>query len=161
MGRDHQFAKALYKGLIGAGMKIPPAGTMIATISDKDKEEAMDILRGFHQLGYKIMATGGTAKMLTDAGLYVTTVNKFSEGTPNILDMIRTGEAHFVVNTMSKGKTPERDGFRIRREAVENGIVCMTSLDTARALLEMLRTINFSSVPMPEFLTSHMEKSVR
>lgn len=160
MGRDRQFAKALYKGLIGAGMKIPPAGTMIATISDKDKEEAMDILKGFHQLGYKIMATGGTATMLTDAGLFVTTVNKLSEGTPNILDMIRTGEAHIVINTMSKGKTPERDGFRIRREAVENGIVCMTSLDTARALLEMLRTINFSSVPMPEFLTDHMQKSL-
>jgi carbamoyl-phosphate synthase large subunit len=160
MGRDHQFAKALYKGLIGAGMKIPPAGTMIATISDKDKEEAMDILKGFHQLGYKIMATGGTAKMLTDAGLFVTTINKLSEGTPNILDMIRTGEANIVINTMSKGKTPERDGFRIRREAVENGIVCMTSLDTARALLEMLRTINFSSVPMPEFRTDSMQKSV-
>jgi carbamoyl-phosphate synthase large subunit len=160
MGRDRQFAKALYKGLIGAGMKIPPAGTMIATISDKDKDEAMDILKGFHQLGYKIMATGGTATMLTDAGLFVTTVNKLSEGTPNILDMIRTGEAHIVINTMSKGKTPERDGFRIRREAVENGIVCMTSLDTARALLEMLRTINFSSVPMPEFLTEHMQKSL-
>jgi carbamoyl-phosphate synthase large subunit len=160
MGRDRQFAKALYKGLIGAGMKIPPAGTMIATISDKDKDEALDILKGFHQLGYKITATGGTAKMLSEAGLFVTTVNKLSEGTPNILDMIRTGEANIVINTMSKGKTPERDGFRIRREAVENGIVCMTSLDTARALLEMLRTINFSSVPMPEFLTDHMQKSL-
>ena len=117
----------------------------------------MDILKGFHQLGYKIMATGGTAKMLTDAGLFVTTIHKLSEGTPNILDMIRTGEANTVINTLTKGKTPERDGFRIRREAVENGIVCMTSLDTARALLEMLRTINFSSVPMPEFRTHHMQ----
>jgi carbamoyl-phosphate synthase large subunit len=157
MGRDRQFAKALYKGLIGAGMKIPPAGTMIATIADKDKEEALEILKGFHQLGYKIMATGGTAAMLSDAGLFVTTINKLSEGTPNILDMIRTGEANIVINTLTKGKTPERDGFRIRREAVENGIVCMTSLDTARALLEMLRTINFSSVPMPEFRTEYMQ----
>jgi len=65
------------------------------------------------------------------------------------LDLIRNGEAHFVVNTLTKGKTPERDGFRIRREAVENGVVCMTSLDTVRALLHVLSTINFSSRSMP------------
>ncbi|MOA05519.1 Carbamoyl-phosphate synthase large chain [compost metagenome] len=63
--------------------------------------------------------------------------------------MVREGQAHFVVNTLTKGKTPERDGFRIRREAVENGVVCMTSLDTVRALLVMLETINFSSRSMP------------
>lgn len=157
MGRDLQYAKALYKGLIGSGMKIPPVGTIIATVSDKDKEEALDILRGFYQLGYKIMATGGTATMLEQAGLFVTRVNKLSEGAPNILDMLRNGGAHIVVNTLTKGKTPERDGFRIRREAVENGVVCMTSLDTARALLDMLRTINFSSVPMPDFRTASIE----
>lgn len=75
-----------------------------------------------------------------------------SEGSPNILDMIRSGEANFVFNTLTKGKTPQRDGFRIRREAVENGVVCMTSLDTIRALLIMLQTINFSSEAMPAFV---------
>jgi carbamoyl-phosphate synthase large subunit len=149
MGRDQNFAKALYKGLIGSGMKIPPTGSIIATVSDKDKEEAIEILTGFYKLGYKIVATGGTAKALEEAGLIVTTVNKLSEGSPNILDLIRNGEAHFVVNTLTKGKTPERDGFRIRREAVENGIVCMTSLDTVRALWHMLESINFQSTPMP------------
>ncbi|GIP39704.1 carbamoyl-phosphate synthase large chain [Paenibacillus sp. J31TS4] len=149
MGRDISFAKALYKGLIGSGMKIPPTGSIIATVADKDKEEAVEILRGFHDMGYKIVATGGTAKALQKAGLTVNKVNKLSEGSPNILDLIRNGEAHFVVNTLTKGKTPERDGFRIRREAVENGVVCMTSLDTVRALLGMLETINFSSRPMP------------
>lgn len=79
-------------------------------------------------------------------------MNKLSEGSPNILDMIRSGEANFVFNTLTKGKTPQRDGFRIRREAVENGIVCMTSLDTIRALLIMLQTINFSSEAMPVFV---------
>jgi carbamoyl-phosphate synthase large subunit len=151
MGRDEQFAKALYKGLIGSGMKIPPTGAIIATVADKDKAEAVEILSGFDKLGYKIIATGGTAKALADAGLRVTTVNKLSEGSPNILDLIRNGEAHFVVNTLTKGKTPERDGFRIRREAVENGVVCMTSLDTVRALLHMLEAINFQSRPMPAF----------
>ncbi|TYP77928.1 carbamoyl-phosphate synthase large subunit [Paenibacillus methanolicus] len=149
MGRDKQYAKALYKGLIGAGMRIPPTGAIIATVSDKDKPEAIEILRGFYELGYNIIATGGTADALEGAGLRVKRVNKLTEGTPNILDLIRDGQAHFVVNTLTKGKTPERDGFRIRREAVENGVVCMTSLDTVRALLNMLEAINFSSHPMP------------
>jgi len=149
MGRDRTFAKALYKGLIGSGMKIPPTGAIIATVADKDKEEAIEILSGFYKLGYKIVATGGTAKALEEAGLHVTRVNKLSEGSPNILDLIRNGEAHFVVNTLTKGKTPERDGFRIRREAVENGVVCMTSLDTVRALWHMLEAINFQSEAMP------------
>ncbi|MBO9608863.1 MAG: carbamoyl-phosphate synthase large subunit [Paenibacillaceae bacterium] len=156
MGRDMNYAKALYKGLIGSGMKIPPAGAIIATVADKDKDEAIDILRGFDELGYKIIATGGTAKALQNAGLRVQTVNKLSEGSPNILDLIRGGEAHFVVNTLTKGKTPERDGFRIRREAVENGVVCMTSLDTVRALLRMLEAINFSSRPMPTLASSKL-----
>lgn len=149
MGRDPQYAKALYKGLIGAGMKIPTTGAIIATVADKDKEEAVELLRGFSNLGYKIIATEGTAAALISAGIHVTTVNKLTEGVPNILDLIRNGEAHFVINTLTKGKEPERDGFRIRREAVENGVVCMTSLDTVRALLNMLQTINFSSQAMP------------
>ncbi|KRE72463.1 carbamoyl-phosphate synthase large subunit [Paenibacillus sp. Soil750] len=149
MGRDVNFAKALYKGLIGAGMKIPAAGSVVVTVADKDKEEAIEILKGFYRLGYKIIATGGTAEAITQAGLPVTTVNKLSEGSPNILDLIRSGDAQFVVNTLTKGKTPERDGFRIRREAVENGVVCMTSLDTVRALVNMLEAINFSSRAMP------------
>jgi carbamoyl-phosphate synthase large subunit len=149
MGRDVKYAKALYKGLVGAGMKIPSTGAIIATVSDKDKAEAVELLRGFYKLGYKIIATGGTAAALEQADIPVTIVNKLSEGTPNILDLIRTGEANFVFNTLTKGKTPERDGFRIRREAVENGVVCMTSLDTVRALLGMLETLNFSSEAMP------------
>lgn len=149
MGRDKQYAKALYKGLIGAGMKIPTSGAIIATIADKDKDEAVRLLRGFYHMGYEIVATGGTAAALVEAGIHVTTINKLSEGSPNILDLIRNGKAHFVINTLTKGKEPERDGFRIRREAVENGIVCMTSLDTVSALLTMLETINFSSQAMP------------
>jgi carbamoyl-phosphate synthase large subunit len=151
MGRDRHYAKALYKGLIGSGMKIPTSGAIIATIADKDKGEAIEILKGFYNLGYKLIATGGTADALEAAGLKVRRVNKLSEGSPNILDLIRMGQAQFVVNTLTKGKTPERDGFRIRREAVENGIVCLTSLDTVSALLNMLQALRFSSEPMPAF----------
>lgn len=149
MGRDRHFAKALFKGLLGANMKIPTSGSIIATVADKDKEEAIEILRGFYKLGYKLLATGGTAEALEQAGMRVTRVNKLSENSPNILDLIRTGQAQFVVNTLTKGKTPERDGFRIRREAVENGVVCLTSLDTVRALLNMLESLRFSSEAMP------------
>jgi len=149
MGRDVLFAKALYKGLVGAGMKIPSSGTILVTVADKDKEETVELMKGFARVGYKLMATGGTADALEAAGLFVERVNKLSEGMPNILDHIREGHAQFVVNTLTKGKTPARDGFRIRREAVENGVVCMTSLDTVRALLTMMQTINFSSSSMP------------
>lgn len=149
MGRDINFAKALYKGLVGSGMKIPPTGVIIATVADKDKKEAVELLRGFHNMGYELVATGGTADALEEAQLRVRRVNKLSEGSPNIVDLIRGGQAHIVINTLTKGKTPERDGFRIRREAVENGVVCMTSLDTVRALLHTLEAIQFSSRPMP------------
>ncbi|AIQ60190.1 carbamoyl-phosphate synthase large subunit [Paenibacillus borealis] len=152
MGRDKLYAKALYKGLIGAGMKIPATGAIIVTVADKDKAEAVELMKGFHAMGYKIIATGGTALALEQAGLNVMNVNKLDEGEPTILDLIRGGQANFVFNTLTKGKTPERDGFRIRREAVENGVVCMTSLDTVTALLRMLQTINFSSQSMPAFV---------
>ncbi|WP_199619099.1 carbamoyl-phosphate synthase large subunit [Paenibacillus alkalitolerans] len=154
MGRDRSFAKALFKGLVGSGMKIPMSGNIIATVADKDKDEAIDIFRGFVELGYRLVATGGTERALSEAGLPVEHVHKLSEGSPNIVDMIRTGQAQFVINTLTKGKAPERDGFRIRREAVENGVVCMTSLDTVRALLTMLQAINFSSSSMPGFVGS-------
>ncbi|NGZ73902.1 carbamoyl-phosphate synthase large subunit [Saccharibacillus alkalitolerans] len=149
MGRDKHYAKALYKGLVGAGMKIPSTGSIIVTVADKDKEETVKLMEGFYTLGYSLMATGGTAKALEDAGIPVTRVNKLSEGEPNILDKIRSGEANFVFSTLTKGKTPARDGFRIRREAVENGVVCMTSLDTVAALLDMLETVSFTSRAMP------------
>ncbi|MFD1772992.1 carbamoyl-phosphate synthase large subunit [Paenibacillus rhizophilus] len=152
MGRDRLYAKALYKGLIGAGMKIPTTGSIIITVADKDKAEAVELMKGFHRLGYKIIATGGTAAAMENAGLNVMNVNKLGEGEPTIIDIIRSGQANFVFNTLTKGKTPERDGFLIRREAVENGIVCMTSLDTVTALLRMLETINFSSQSMPAFV---------
>ncbi|AIQ13873.1 carbamoyl-phosphate synthase large subunit [Paenibacillus durus] len=152
MGRDRLYAKALYKGLIGAGMKIPTTGSIIITVADKDKDEAVELMKGFHRLGYKIIATGGTAAAMEKAGLNVMNVNKLGEGEPTIIDIIRSGQANFVFNTLTKGKTPERDGFLIRREAVENGIVCMTSLDTVTALLRMLETINFSSQSMPAFV---------
>jgi len=130
-------------------MNIPTHGSLLVTVADKDKGEALGIVKRFHRLGFKLLATSGTADYLEKAGLTVTRVNKLSEGTPNLLDMIHQGEANIVLNTLTKGKTPQRDGFRIRREAVENGAVCLTSLDTAKALLHVLETITFSTEAMP------------
>lgn len=149
MGRDVNLEKALYKGLIAAGMNIPTHGSVLVTVADKDKEESIALIRRFHHLGFKIVATSGTAKRLEEEKLPVTRVNKLSEGKPNLLDMVREGEVSFILNTLTKGKQPARDGFKIRREAVENGVVVFTSLDTAKALLRVLETITFSSNPMP------------
>ncbi|MGC5325659.1 carbamoyl-phosphate synthase large subunit [Brevibacillus sp. SYSU BS000544] len=150
MGRERTLAKALYKGLVAAGMNIPTHGSILVTVADKDKEEALDIVRRFYAIGFKVVATQGTASYLEKEGLPVRTVQKLAEGTPNLLDEIRTGKVNIVLNTLTKGKTPARDGFRIRREAVENGAVCLTSLDTAKALLHVLETITFSTEAMPE-----------
>ncbi|QOS99570.1 carbamoyl-phosphate synthase large subunit [Brevibacterium sp. JNUCC-42] len=150
MGRETTLAKALYKGLLAAGMNIPTKGTLLVTVADKDKEEALSITKRFKQLGFNLLATDGTADYLEQAGLSVRRVQKLSEGTPNLLDEIRTGQVNLVLNTLTKGKTPQRDGFRIRREAVENGAVCLTSLDTASAILHVLETITFSTEAMPK-----------
>lgn len=150
MGRETTLAKALYKGLIAAGMNIPTKGSLLVTVADKDKEESLEIIQGFQRIGFRVIATMGTADYLEQTGLSVTRVQKLAEGVPNILDMIRTGQANIVINTLTKGKTPQRDGFRIRREAVENGIPCLTSLDTAKALLHVLETITFQTEAMPQ-----------
>ena len=122
MGKDITLEKALYKGLVASGIKIQKFGTVLLTIADKDKEEALNLAKRFSAIGYRLMATSGTADYLKNAGIPVSVVNKIGAEGPNLLDVIRNGEAQFVINTFSKGKQPERDGFRIRREAVENGV---------------------------------------
>lgn len=148
MGRDRDYACAVYKGLLAAGISLPRFGTVIATIGDKEKAEALPYLQRFHRLGYHIVATAGTAKFLQEAGLSVARINKLSEGSPHIIDMIHQGEVNLVVNTWTRGKEPERDGFRIRRAAVENGVACLTSLDTVEALLTTLERIHMTAEPI-------------
>ncbi|MBS4189159.1 carbamoyl-phosphate synthase large subunit [Bacillus sp. FJAT-49705] len=148
MGKDSTLEKALYKGLVASGMKIHKFGSVLMTVSDKDKEEALSLAKRFVSSGYRLMATNGTAKYLQSAGIPVKTVDKIGSEGPTLLDVIKNGEAQIIINTLTKGKQPERDGFRIRREAVENGVPCLTSLDTADAILQVIESMNFSADAM-------------
>ncbi|WML31870.1 carbamoyl-phosphate synthase large subunit [Neobacillus sp. OS1-32] len=143
MGKDLILEKALYKGLVASGMNIQKHGTVLFTIADKDKEEALKLAARFAANGYRLMATKGTAAFLQAAGLPVKSVEKIGSEGKTLIDVIHNGEAHFIINTLTKGKQPERDGFRIRREAVENGVPCLTSLDTAEAILKVIESMNF------------------
>ena len=138
IGIDYHFERALYKAIIASGIQIPDEGAILLTIADKDKQEALEIARGYAELGYPLVATEGTAKMFTDAGLQVQAVRKVSEGSPHILDLIKSGVIRMVISTLTTGKLPEADGFKIRRSTVEHAIPCLTSLDTAKAVLDVL-----------------------
>ncbi|MDN5294143.1 MAG: carbamoyl-phosphate synthase large subunit [Eubacteriales bacterium] len=159
MGVDSDYAMAMYKALVAAGNAIPKKGNILVTIADKDKEEALPLVKGFAELGFKILATCGTAKFLRERGLEVEKVNKIREGSPHILDLIREDKIAMVINTLTRGKTPERDGFKIRRAAVELGVPCLTSLDTTRVLLEVMRSLKegreFHLVPLQEYLKAY------
>ncbi|MBB5178965.1 carbamoyl-phosphate synthase large subunit [Planomicrobium koreense] len=148
MGKDATLEKALYKGLVAAGMEIKDHGTVLMTVSDKDKEEAVGLAKRFTAIGYQIMATEGTAKTLEEAGIRVKEIGKIGEQGATLVDAIQNGRAQLVINTLTRGKQPERDGFRIRRESVENGVPCLTSLDTARAMLGVIESMTFSAEEM-------------
>lgn len=158
MGKDITLEKALYKGLVASGMKFYTHGSVILTVADKDKEEASFLAKRFQQIGYRILATKGTATYLKEAGIDVEEVEKVATpSSNNLLDFIRSGQAQLVINTMTKGKEIARDGFRIRRESVENAVPCLTSLDTARAILKVLESLVFSVDAMPSNKTTHKE----
>ncbi|MFZ4712257.1 MAG: carbamoyl-phosphate synthase large subunit [Bacteriovoracaceae bacterium] len=152
IGSERTFAKALHKGLVAAGMQLPQAGTILVTIADKHKEEIVPLLKSFRRLGFKFMATEGTANFMREYGLAVENVNKIHQGTPHILDAIKDGKANIIINTLSNGDSVASDGFKMRRAAVENGIVCLTSLDTTQALVSALESISFGIYSLGEAL---------
>lgn len=139
MGIDYSLQSAIYKGLLAAGVEIPEAGSIVATIADKDKEEAIPLLAELADMGFNIIATEGTARALSQKGVKVQTVKKIKEGSPNIVDLIREGKVDFVVNTLTHGRKPYSDGFQIRRAAVELNVPCLTSLDTLKVVKEVIK----------------------
>ncbi|PKR86994.1 carbamoyl-phosphate synthase large subunit [Heyndrickxia camelliae] len=148
MGKDTTLEKALYKGLVASGIKIQNYGSVLLTVANKDKKESLELARRFANIGYTLLATSGTAAFMKENGIKVDVVDKIGSDGVTLLDVIKTGKVQLVINTLTKGKQPERDGFRIRREAVENGIPCLTSLDTAEAILRVLESMNFSTEQM-------------
>ncbi|EDL64121.1 carbamoyl-phosphate synthase large subunit [Bacillus sp. SG-1] len=148
MGKDLTLEKALYKGIVAAGMQMKEYGSVLLTVADKDKDEAIGLAKRFVNIGYQILATKGTADVLRTADIPVKEVDKIGSEGPTLLDVIQSGETQLVINTLTKGKQPQRDGFRIRRESVENGIPCLTSLDTAEAILKVFESMTFSAEAM-------------
>lgn len=148
MGRDKSYEKALEKAFIAAGVIIPESGTILATINDKDKEEAIKLFKRFHQIGFDFVATEGTSKLLKGAQIPTRTIARISQGEEDIIKEIKSGRVSLVINTISKGKNVESDGFKMRRIAVERGILCLTSLDTTEALLRTIEVNSFSVDPL-------------
>lgn len=143
MGKDQTLEKALFKGLTASGVEVKDHGTVLITVSDKDKDEMVKIAKRLHEVGYKVLATSGTAAKLAENHIPVETVGKIG-GEDDLLNRIQNGEVQIVINTMTKGKTIERDGFQIRRASVENGVPCLTSLDTANALTNVIESMTFT-----------------
>ncbi|WP_374711312.1 carbamoyl-phosphate synthase large subunit [Symbiobacterium terraclitae] len=141
LGVDADLPRALYKALLASGVTVPHRGTVLFTVADRDKAEAMALARQFSDLGYRIVATAGTARALEACAIPVERVAKVSEGTPNIPDLIRSRQIDLVINTLTRGRDAHRDGFVIRRTAVEHGVPTLTSLDTARAVLTVLSSL--------------------
>lgn len=149
MGKDTTLEKALYKGLIGAGRKMPLHGAILFTVADKHKEEACELARRFQEIGFKIWATEGTANYFTEHGVRTKVGYKIEENPEiNLIDLIQTGKVQYIVNTMTKGKQSERDGFQIRRTSVENGVPCLTSMDTVEAILKVIESMSFKMEQM-------------
>ena len=150
IGYDTSLEKALYKGFIASGFHIPNEGAVLLTVADKDKREVVDIAKRFDELGFDLYATKGTATYLKRQSLPVIEVNKVNTDERNVLSIIRDGTVQFVINTLSSGKQPRSDGFMIRRESVERGIISLTNLDTADAILRVIESKTLSVTPITD-----------
>uniref|UniRef100_UPI00262C1A72 carbamoyl-phosphate synthase large subunit n=1 Tax=uncultured Flavonifractor sp. TaxID=1193534 RepID=UPI00262C1A72 len=136
LGLAESFPQALLKAFKGANMKVPKSGgRIIVTVKDEDKGELLGIAQGFADMGIEILATSGTCDALNAAGIPARKVARVSEAHPNILDMIASGTVDLVINTPTRGRRHDTDGFKIRRSAVEHSVACITAIDTARAML--------------------------
>ena len=149
IGYDRSLSRAMYKALQASGMKLQNYGTVVVTLADEDKEEALPMVRAFYDMGFNIAATEGTAAFLKKRGIRTHRLGKISEGSNEIIDLIRSGFVAYVINTRAVSSGVHyHDGAVIRRCAVENGVTIFTSLDTARIVTEVLKemTIPVSTI---------------
>ena len=149
LGIDKTFNGALYKAFQGAGVELPKYKQMIMTVKDADKPEAVGVAKRFEKLGYKIYATRSTAKYLQEHGVNALRVNKISQESPNVMDLILGHKIDLVIDTPTQGNGDKsRDGFLIRRNAIETGVYCITAMDTANALAHSLETASEKKTPV-------------
>ncbi|MDD6741893.1 carbamoyl-phosphate synthase large subunit [Roseburia sp. MUC/MUC-530-WT-4D] len=149
LGIAKTFNEALYKAFLGAGVTLPKYKQMIMTVKDADKEEAVGVAKRFEALGYKIYATRSTAKYLQEHGVAALRVNKINQESPTVMDLILGHKIDLVIDTPTQGNGDKtRDGFLIRRNAIETGVYCITSLDTANALARSLETADGKLTPI-------------
>jgi len=153
MGTDEDFGMAYYKALLSAGLSLPPSGNVFITVSDADKEKAVPIARAFSGMGYGVLATRGTAAMLREKGIPVTRIFRISErSSPDSLDLMRRGEIGLIINTPSPDKVIEKDGYMMRRLAVELNIPFLTTLAAATAAVTAVlarRSGKLEVAPLP------------
>ncbi len=138
LGIGKSFDEALYKAFLGAGVQLPKHKQMIMTVKDADKPEALEVAKRFEALGYMIYATRSTAKYLEARGVKARRINKITQESPNVMDLILGHKIDLVIDTPTQGRDKNRDGFLIRRNAIETGVYCITAMDTANALAESL-----------------------
>ncbi|MCQ2166636.1 MAG: carbamoyl-phosphate synthase large subunit [Bacteroidales bacterium] len=144
IGYDKSLNRAVYKSLQASGISVMNYGTVFATIADKDKEEALPLLRRFYDLGFNLQATRGTAEFLKEHGIKTKSLGKINEGSDDIVNSLRKGHVTYVINTIDVNQHETRlDGYEIRRAAVENNVTIFTALDTVRVLLNVLEEITF------------------
>ncbi len=153
LGIAQTFNEALYKAFIGAGIKLPKHKNMIITVKDEDKEEVIPIARRFEALGYKIYATRSTAKVLQENGVHAVRTNKIEQPSPNLMDLILGHKIDLVIDTPSQGVEKAKDGFIIRRNAIETGVNVLTSLDTAEALVTSLENTDIQKLELIDIAT--------
>ena len=148
LGIARTFDEALYKAFLGAGIKLPKYKNMILTVRDEDKEEAVEIGRRFERIGYRIFATRGTAEALKAGGVKANAVNKIEQESPNLMDLILGHKIDLVIDTPPQGADRSRDGFVIRRNAIETGVNVLTAIDTAKALITSLENTDIKKLTL-------------
>ena len=153
LGIAKTFNEALYKAFLGAGVQLPKYKQMIMTVKDADKPEAVGVAKRFEALGYKIYATRSTAKYLQEHGVNALRVNKISQESPNVMDLILGHKIDLVIDTPSQGVEHSRDGFLIRRTAIETGVNVLTAMDTARALVTSLENTDIKKLTLIDIAT--------
>ena len=153
LGIAQSFNEALYKAFLGAGLNLPKHKNMIITVKDEDKEEVIPIARRFEALGYKIYATRSTAKVLQENGVHAVRTNKIEQPSPNLMDLILGHKIDLVIDTPSQGVEKAKDGFIIRRNAIETGVNVLTSLDTAEALVTSLENTDIQKLELIDIAT--------